>query len=203
MLPGRKRICSPQCGFDQAARLQKSSDQADELAKRRRRRGLIVMFTAPKSSGSGCTRKVSARDDAEAAAAAALQAPEQIGVAAGVGDAHRAVGGDDLGFQQAAGGQAPGLGEAAEAAALHQPGDADRHAAAALDVAAALRRDRVVDLRPERAGADRDRAHRRGARPRSPAHEGVVQRHRRSSRASRPAANRRRSTCPGSCARRP
>ena len=99
---------------------------------------LIVMFTAPKSSGSGCTRKVSARHDAEAAAAAALQRPEQIGVAAGVGDPHLAVGGDDFGFEQARRRQAVALREAAEAAALHQAGDADGHAAAPLHVAARL-----------------------------------------------------------------
>ena len=38
---------------------------------------------------------------AQAAAAAALQAPEQVGVGAGVGDAHRAVGRDHLGLDQA------------------------------------------------------------------------------------------------------
>ena len=41
------------------------------------------------------------RHDAEAAAATALEAPEQLRVRAGIGDPHRAVGGDDLGFEQA------------------------------------------------------------------------------------------------------
>jgi hypothetical protein len=40
------------------------------------------------------------RHDAEAAAAASLQSPEEFAVRAGVGDARDAVGGDDLGLQQ-------------------------------------------------------------------------------------------------------
>ena len=44
--------------------------------------------------------------DAKAATAAALDAPEQIRIGAGVGDARHAVGGDDLGLEQACGGEA-------------------------------------------------------------------------------------------------
>ena len=96
------------------------------------------------------------RDDAEAAAAAALQGPEQVRVGAGVGDAHRAVGRHHLGLDQAGGGHAVALGEGAEAAALDQAGHAHRGAAAALHVAAGLG-DRVVGVQPHHAGTQRHR----------------------------------------------
>ncbi len=102
-----------------------------------------------------------AGDDAERSAPAALQGPEQIGILAGIGDPQRTVGGHDLGLQQARRGGAVVLREAAEAAALDETGDADRAAAAALDVAPALGRHRVVGVHPDRAGADGDRGLRR------------------------------------------
>ena len=153
-------------------------DQADELAERRRRRGLDRHVHRAEVFRQRMHAQGDARHDAEAAAAAALQRPEEIGVAAGIGDPHLAVGGDDFGFEQARRREAVLLREAAEAAALDQAGDADGHAAAALHVAARLGRDRVVDVRPDRAGADRDRAHRRGARRAALRDEGVVERDR-------------------------
>ena len=114
------------------------------------------------------------RDDAEAAAASALEPPEELGIRARVGDADLAVGGHDLGLEQARRGHAEVLREAAEAAALDQARDADRAAAAALDVAAAARRDGVVGLEPSRAGFDRD-GRRAARRPAALRHERVVQ----------------------------
>ena len=63
-------------------------------------------------------------------------------------------------------------------AALHQAGDADRDAAAALHVAAGAGRHRRIGVPPDRAGAEADRGARRD--PSLPAlrDEGVVQRHR-------------------------
>ena len=95
--------------------------------------------------------------DAEAPATAALEPPEQVRIGAGIRDPHGAIGGDDLGFQQARRRHPIGLGEASEAAALDQAGDAHGHAAAALDVAARLRRHGFVDLAPDRTRLDRDR----------------------------------------------
>src|SRR5580658_291896 len=68
-------------------------------------------------------------DDTEAAAATALQGPEEIGITAGVRNAHPAVGGHHFGFEQSASARAESLGEAAEAATLYQAGDAHRGAA--------------------------------------------------------------------------
>ena len=116
------------------------------------------------------------RDHPEAAAPAALEPPEELRLAAGVRDAHRPVGGHDLRLEEARRRHAVALGEAAEAATLDQPGHPDGHAAAALDVAAAPGRDRVVDLPPDRARLDSDRRLRRNAAPHR--HERVVQRHR-------------------------
>jgi hypothetical protein len=100
---------------------------------------------------------VSRGHDAEAAATAALDRPEQVRVGAGVGDPHGTVGGDDLGLEQARRGRPVSLREAAEAAALDQAGNAHGEASAALDIAARLGRDGIVDLPPDRSCLDRDR----------------------------------------------
>ena len=92
----------------------------------------------------------------EATATAALEPPEQVRIGAGIRDPHGAIGGDDLGLQQARRRHPVRLREASEAAALDQAGDAHGHAAAALDVAACLRRDGIVDLAPDGARLDRD-----------------------------------------------
>ena len=97
-----------------------------------------------------------AGDDAKGAAAAAAQGPEQVRVAARICDPDDAVRGDDLGFQQARCGGAVVLRVAAEAAALHQSRDADVPAAATLDIAATSGHHLIVDMHPDRAGADGD-----------------------------------------------
>jgi hypothetical protein len=84
--------------------------------------------------------------DAERATAAAPDGPEEIRLGGRIGDAHRAVGGDDLGLKHPGGAGPEGLGEAAEAAALDEAGDADCGATAALDIAAALGGHRLVGL---------------------------------------------------------
>jgi hypothetical protein len=63
-----------------------------------------------------------ARDDAERAAPAPFQRPEEIGLAGLVDNAGLGVGGDDLGFQQARRDCAVGFGKAAEAAPCTRPG---------------------------------------------------------------------------------
>ena len=112
-------------------------------------------------------------DDAETAAASALDAPVEVRVHTAIGEAHLAVRRDDLRFQKARGCAAVPLRETAESAALHQAGDAHRGAAAALDVASVLSRDRIVDLHPNRSCLHRHR------RPRvtecaAMGHEGIV-----------------------------
>ena len=96
-------------------------------------------------------------DDAKAAAAPALQRPEQVGVGTGIGDAHHAVGGHHLGLQQRCRRGAVIFRKAAKPAALNQPGDTDRRAAAALHIAPGFGSHRVVDMQPDRPGADRHR----------------------------------------------
>ncbi len=92
------------------------------------------------------------RHDSQAATATALEPPEQVGIGAGVGDHHLAVGCDDFGLDQAGGGKPEALGEAAEAAALDQACNAYRHAAASLNVAAGFGR-RRIGLQPDAASA--------------------------------------------------
>ena len=101
--------------------------------------------------------------DAKAAAAPAFQRPEQVGVGAGVGDPHFTVGGHHLGFEQRGRGGTVILREAAKPAALDKPRDADRGAAAALHKTPGIAGHRVVDMQPDRPGADRDRRLRRRA----------------------------------------
>ena len=136
-LPGRKAICSPQCGL--SSRL---AVEADDLADQPAERGVRGRLDRHEHGAEELRQIVRPQrepgHDAEAAATAALDRPEQVRIRAGVGDPHRAVGGDDLGFQQARRGHAVGLREASEAAALDQAGDAHGQAAAALDVAARL-----------------------------------------------------------------
>ena len=138
----------------------------------------------------------------ETAATATLDRPEQLRVAARVDDAHRAVRGDDLGFDQAARRGAVILRERAESAALDEPGDADGRAAAALHIATGPRRHRIVDVHPDRTSAHRDRRlrHRAVAAPR---HECIVQ----FDAVHRPRPDQQRIsarwTCRDSCVRRP
>ena len=85
--------------------------------------------------------------------------------------------GDDLGLQQASGGRAESFREAAEAAALDQPGDADVRAAAALHVAAGLAGHGVIEIDPDGAGFGGDRRRRRDFALAALRREGVVHRH--------------------------
>ena len=117
-----------------------------------------------------------AGDDAEPAAAA-LQRPEEIGIRAGVGDFDVAVGGHDFRLQQARPGLSEGLRATAEAAAQNEADDADRHAAAALHVAAGLGHHLVVHMSPDCAGLDRDGLLRLSACRAAGADERIVQRH--------------------------
>ena len=106
-----------------------------------------------------------------------LSAQNRSGSRAGVDDAQRAVRGHHLRLEQARGRSAEALGEAAEAAALHESRHAHAGAAAALHVAAALRGDRVVDVDPHSARSrwspPASAAPARAAR----GHEGFVQGH--------------------------
>ena len=117
-----------------------------------------------------------ARDDAETAAAA-FQRPEKIGICATVGDFHIAVGGDDLRLQQASACLPVGFRPAAKAAAQNKADDPDRHAAAALHIAATLGRNSITGLSPVRAGFDRYRSLRLRASRAARAHERIVHRH--------------------------
>ena len=143
-----------------------------------------------------------AGDDAEPAAAP-FERPEEVGIYAGVGDSDLAVRGDDLRLDKVGAGRSVGLREAAEAAAEDEPDDADRHAAAALHVATALRRHLHrrpgASMRPPlstrpaaapRGPRSRRRRKRRAASPRSCG-------------ASRSIGSWPRWMFPGSCGRRP
>src|SRR5262245_60666104 len=60
-------------------------------------------------------------DDAERATASALERPKEVSITRFIDHADNAVGGDNLGFEEASRGHAIGLGEAAEPAAQQQP----------------------------------------------------------------------------------
>ena len=64
-----------------------------------------------------------ARNNAKAASAAP-QRPEEVGVRAGVGKLHSAIGGHHLSLDQVGRGRAEGLGETTEAAAVYEARDA-------------------------------------------------------------------------------
>ena len=153
-------------------------DPAHQAPVRRVGGGLDRHVDRPDERGQLARPEREARHHPERAPAAALEPPEELRVRARARDAHRAVGGDHLGLQQAGGGQAVALGEAAEASALDQARDADGEAAAALDVAARLRGHRVVGVPPHRAGLHRDRGLRGDAPDAAGGHEGIVQRDR-------------------------
>ncbi len=112
-------------------------DFADQAAGCVVRRRLDGREDAAEKFGQRVRAQSHAGDDAEAGAAA-FERPEKVGVRAGVGDPDLAVGGHDLRLDEARPGKAIGLRKASEAAAVNETGDADRHAAAALDVASAL-----------------------------------------------------------------
>src|SRR5205823_2554889 len=97
--------------------------------------------------------------DAPAAAAAAIDGPEEIGIRAGVDDEGAAVRRDDLGLEQSRGGRAEALGQTAEAAALDETRDADRGAAAALHVTARLVGDGLIEVDPHGARFRRHGGH--------------------------------------------
>ena len=94
---------------------------------------------------------------------------------ASIGDPHRTVGGDDLRLEEPRRRQAVGLREAPEAAALNQPGDADRRAAPALNVAPSFGGHALVDGHPGGAGLDRHGGLRDLGSLTPRAHERVVQ----------------------------
>ena len=81
-----------------------------------------------------------AADDAERAAAATLEGPEQVGLLEPVHGAYAAVGGDDLDLEDARGTRAKALRVRPEAAAEGKAAaGADTGAPAALDVATSSR----------------------------------------------------------------
>src|SRR5260370_25462885 len=86
---------------------------------------------------------------AVAAASAAFQRPEQIGVGPRIRDANLAVRSDYFGFQQASRGKAVVLRETSKAAALDQTSHAYCRASATLNVFPTLGRNRVVALHPD------------------------------------------------------
>ena len=114
-------------------------------------------------------------DHTEAAATTTLESPEQFRVRAGIGDEHFAIRGDDLRFEKAACRRSVVFGEAAKAAALDEPRNANGRASPALDVAAALRHHGLVDVHPDAASADADRRARGDAADAADADKGVVQ----------------------------
>src|SRR5690242_11729532 len=118
-----------------------------------------------------------AGDNAEAAATAALEAPEKVGVSTGISDPDGAVGGDDFGFQQPGGRGAEIFREAAETPRLDEPGHAYGAAAAALHVTTAFGRHLVIGMHPNRTRPYRDRWQRRLLRRASLRDEVVMERY--------------------------
>lgn len=174
-LLGRNTSCSPPVRVEQhpLVELDQLPNQPPERTVRRRtdRRehsteefGQIVR--AQRESGH----------HSKAAASAALERPEQVRIGAGIDDPNLAVSRDDLGLEQAGGSHAISLGEAAEATALDQPGDADGQAAATLDIAARLRGDGIIDLVPRCAGPNGHGRPRLIPPSASHRHEGVMKR---------------------------
>ena len=135
----------------------------DQFAERRAGHRLDGKNRCAATVGQLVGLKRQPRHDTKRPASAALEGPEQLGVSAGISDAHLAVGGHHFGFEQRRRRGSVVLRKAAEPAALDEPGDADRGASAALDIAPGLGRHRVVDMKPDRPGADQHRRLRRRA----------------------------------------
>jgi hypothetical protein len=95
-------------------------------------------------------------DGAEGATPTAFDCPEKVGIAAGVDDAHPAVGSDDFGLDQSRRRRAKAFRKRPETSALNETGDADIRTAAALHITAASHRYYVVEVHPDRTrfGAD-------------------------------------------------
>ena len=160
-----------------ACRRRSRACERDELSIRRVRRRAHGEVDGAERLRQRMHLQRQPRDDGEVAAAASFQRPEQVLVRARVADADLAVAGHRLGLDETSRGSAERLREAAEAAALHEPGDADGRAAAALHIAPRLRRHRVVDVRPHRAGTAVHGALRRDAAAASRGNERVVEAH--------------------------
>src|ERR1700720_4423008 len=93
--------------------------------------------------------------DAEGAAAAALDGPEQVRLIARIDNEGLTVRGDDFRLEKAGGAETVFLRETAKAAAVNEAGDPDRGTATTLHITAAACRDRLVDLQPPRSGLNR------------------------------------------------
>ena len=152
-------------------------DPREQRAVRFIRRCLDVAEYRTESRGQLARAQRQTRDDAETAAAAALDGPVQIGVCAGIGDAHLAIGCNDFRFQQSRGRGAEILREVAKPTALDQAGDSNSCAPSALNVTARACRDGGVGIHPHNAGAQGDGR----LRPRRPSttlrNEVIVQGH--------------------------
>ena len=92
---------------------------------------------------------------AVAAASAAFQRPEQIGVSACIRDANLAVRSDYFGFQQTSCGKAKMLRETSKATTLNETRHPYCRASATLNVFPTLSCNRVVCLHPDRSSTQR------------------------------------------------
>src|SRR5262249_32419202 len=133
---------------------------ADESAKRGVGLRLDTTFRPPEEFWEVVGGECNPRHNPEAAADAAFQCPEEVGIRAGIGDPYVPVGGNDLRFEEARRGHAVVLRKSPEAASGEKPDHADSAAASALDIPTATRCDGVVSLEPASAWSDR------GGRPR-------------------------------------
>src|ERR1700685_3093342 len=115
-------------------------------------------------------------DDAPTASTSAFQSPIKVGIGAGIRDAYRAVGGDDLRFQESRSSRTKALRETAKPAALHKPSNADIGAASTLYVAARTGRYCSVEIDPHGARFRRNRRDRSNLTLAALANEGIVKR---------------------------
>ncbi len=114
-------------------------------------------------------------DDTQTATTAALDSPEQIRIGTGIGDAHRAIGRNDLRLQQSGRRSAVVFRETAETTTLNKTRNAHRGATATLNVATAPGGHRIIGIDPHRASADRHRRLRRLLARATMPNKGVMQ----------------------------
>ncbi len=96
-------------------------------------------------------------EDAEGAAATALDGPEQVGMVACIHHEDAAVRRDDFRLEESGCAQPILLRKAAKPATVNEAGDTHGGASAALHIASAPRRDGIVDREPTCPGLNRDR----------------------------------------------
>ncbi len=132
------------------------NESCDQLPERFRRMRVDVRHDRTEVFRQGMGFERHARDRTKASTAPTFKCPEQVRFAVSIDDPNGAIGRHHFRLQQRSCGVPVSFREASKATAQDESGDADRRAAAALDVPAGARGHRIVDMHPDRTCTDGD-----------------------------------------------